>query len=157
MPHQRHLRFTGGHHNRGAAARRQPKKPRILNAGNKRSKTAKLSAGVKARTSDAPLSAKVGPSTPKPLQEVRYLRVSNQTGQAIRVYVKEDGETRSWDFAAGQTAYLEIEGEEVAASEVLLWATSDDKSWMDYRDSPLVLVSEPYPCYNIATYTHTFR
>ena len=93
-----------------------------------------------------------------PWQRVRYLRVSNQTGADLTVYVRTgDGVTRTWSFAADAVAYLAIDGEWLTASEVFIWAGSGSRSWNGYQAQPLVMVAEPYQSTAIGTFTFTFN
>jgi hypothetical protein len=93
-----------------------------------------------------------------PWQQVRYLRVSNQTGEALTVYVRPaDGVTRTWSFAADAVAYLAIDGEWLTASEVFIWAGSGTRRWNEYQAQPLVMVAEAYQSTAIGTYTFTFN
>jgi hypothetical protein len=92
-------------------------------------------------------------------QTVRYLRVSNQTGEALRVHVQMPGEDRVtfWDLQAGQTAYLAVDGVRVTASEVFIWAQSATKAWNQNKTTPLPLGTFPYQLDHIGTHTHVFR
>jgi hypothetical protein len=91
-------------------------------------------------------------------QQVRYLRVSNQSGDALTVYVRTgDGETRRWNFAADAVAYLALDNEWLTASEVFIWGRSGSRSWNGYQAQPLVMVAEPYQATAIETYTYTFN
>jgi hypothetical protein len=84
--------------------------------------------------------------------------VSNQTGEAIRVYVQLAGEDgpRTWDLDVDQAAYLTIDDDYLAADQVLILAESATNLWDTYKSDPLVLVPEPYLSDTIETYTLTF-
>ena len=92
-------------------------------------------------------------------QDVRYLRISNQTGQDLTVYVRpeEDGPTYRWQFEPGETAYLTVDGEKLEAAEAMVWGKSSSQVWNQFKDDPLVLVSEPYRADAVGTHTLTFR
>jgi hypothetical protein len=93
-----------------------------------------------------------------PLQEVRYLRVRNESGGDLRVFARiGDGPTWNWDFAPGEAAYLAVDGERLAAAEVYLWAVAEGKRWPTYEQDPLALVREPYRAEAVATFTYTFN
>ena len=93
-----------------------------------------------------------------PWQEVRYLRVSNQSGVDLTVYVRtSDGVTWRWNIAADALTYLAIDGERLTAREVFLWAGAGGRSWNQYREQPLVLVPTAYQSAGIATFTFTFN
>jgi hypothetical protein len=88
----------------------------------------------------------------------RYLRVSNQTGQPLTVYVQLPGaaEPLTYEFEQNQTADLTIEDVRLSASKVLIWAETNRGKWTDNKDKELVLVSAPYTAANMETFTHTF-
>jgi hypothetical protein len=90
-------------------------------------------------------------------QPVRYVVVSNQTGTFLTVFARVgDSPTWSWRFAPGEAATLIVDGQRLATSEAYLWATSGRRSWIAYRDEPLVVVPTPYLSRFIDSYTHTF-
>jgi hypothetical protein len=92
-----------------------------------------------------------------PWQRVKYLRVHNRTGAALTVYAEGgDGIVRRWEFATDEVAYLAIDGVRLVASEQLLWAECETRSWDAYRTVPLVLVRVAYQSTNIATYSYAF-
>jgi hypothetical protein len=94
-----------------------------------------------------------------PEQTVRYIRVVNNSGQDLTVYVKLRAEDKPswWKIPAGVDGYLSDNGEKFAASEVYLWATSGTTQWRKNKSTPLVLVPTPYQASEIATYTYTFN
>jgi tetratricopeptide (TPR) repeat protein len=86
----------------------------------------------------------------------RYLKIVNNSGQAITVHLKyytktTDGDWQwfpdppgqptvvNFDLAIGNTAYLYHDDFKINASRVRLWAESDDTEWNEYRDTDLVL------------------
>ena len=94
------------------------------------------------------------------MQNVRYLRVRNETGEALRVFVKleQGGKTFSWNFAPGANAYLAINGEKLATDRVYIWGQSGQKRWAGpHQTSGLTLVSQPYASEEIGTFTYTFN
>jgi hypothetical protein len=99
------------------------------------------------------------PAAAATYQSVRYLRVSNQTGEALRIYVQFPGEDQPkvWNFQAGQTAYLAVDDVKVTASEVLIWAASETKVWNQNKTEALKLGTFPYPSDRIATHTQIFQ
>ncbi len=100
----------------------------------------------------------VGAPVEAPWQNVRYLHLSNQTGEALTVYVRGgDGVTRNWSFAPDETAYLAIDNVRLAASEVFIWAEGGGKRWDSRRDEALVLVSAPYRSAAVGTFTYTLN
>jgi hypothetical protein len=93
-----------------------------------------------------------------PLQSERYLRVSNQTGETLKVHVKMgDGKIWNWTFAPDQVAYLAINDERITASEVLIWGETESKNFNANQTEPLVLVAADYQSASIGTYTLTFN
>jgi hypothetical protein len=94
-----------------------------------------------------------------PLQTARYLRVVNRTGQTIKVFVKlgTDDTASMRELAPGAVAELTNRGAPLVASQVFLWAEGDGYRFLDYRNSPLVLVSAPYRAAAIDTCTFTFN
>jgi hypothetical protein len=99
------------------------------------------------------------PAPEAPLQEVRYLRVVNRTGQDLTVYVQtdEDQEPLAWSLVPDGAGYLKVDGERLAAARVWIWAESESAAWADYRDEALTLVEEPYRAADIDTFTYTFE
>ncbi len=92
-------------------------------------------------------------------QNVRYIRVSNQTGEPLRVYVRlpEDGQVRLWNFAEGQVAYLAVDNQRIVAGSAFIWAESDTRRWTRYQEESLAIVAAPYRSDAVGTHTHTFR
>ncbi len=93
------------------------------------------------------------------LQVVRYLHVSNGTGESLRVYVQlpEEDRPRSWTLAPGEKAPLLVDGEPLATDQVQIWAESPTRHWVQYKDEALVVVAEPYQADQIGTWTEVFR
>ncbi len=93
------------------------------------------------------------------LQMVRYLHVSNGTGESLRVYVQlpEEDRPRSWTLAPGEKAPLLVDGEPLATDQVQIWAESPTRRWIQYKDETLVVVAEPYQADQIGTWTEVFR
>jgi hypothetical protein len=93
-----------------------------------------------------------------PWQTVRYLRVSNQSGVTLTIFVQltQDGPTHNWTVEPGVTTYLAIDGQKIAAAQVFIWAQSGDRSWTSARDG-LTLVSEAYQAHDVAAFTYTFN
>jgi hypothetical protein len=93
-----------------------------------------------------------------PVQTVRYLRINNQTGEELKIWVKgSDGETRVWTFAPEKISYLAVDEERIAESEVLIWASSETKVWNSRKVDALELVPQPYRAHQIGTYNYNFR
>jgi hypothetical protein len=92
-------------------------------------------------------------------QSVRYLRVSNETGEALTVHVRlsPDDEPWSWSLEAGQTAYLAVDGQRLAVAQAYIWAESETRAWTTYKAEPMVAVSEPYASEEVGTHTHRFQ
>jgi hypothetical protein len=107
----------------------------------------------------APAPAPVVLPAPAPLQTARYLRVVNRTGRNIKVFVKlgVDDTVSMRELPPGAVAELTNRGAPLVASQVFLWAEGDGYRFMDYRNSPLVLVSAPYRAVTIDTCTFTFN
>lgn len=93
------------------------------------------------------------------MQTVRYLRVRNESGEALKVFVQleQGGKTFNWNFAPGAAGYLAINGERIASDRVYLWAQSGSKRWTSVQTSGLTLVSQPYQAEEIGTFTYTFN
>ncbi len=93
------------------------------------------------------------------LQMVRYLHVSNGTGESLRVYVQlpEEDRPRSWTLAPGEKAPLLVDGEPLATDQVQIWAESPTRRWTQYKDEALVVAAEPYQADQIDTWTEVFR
>jgi tetratricopeptide (TPR) repeat protein len=84
------------------------------------------------------------------LHKLRIVRVNNQTGQKIRVYIRfetqtADGKwawlpgegTAAWDFAPGETAVLAHQNQPVLARRIRIWAENlETKSaWLKAKDA----------------------
>jgi hypothetical protein len=103
------------------------------------------------------------------LQGVRNLRINNESGKKLRVFVKfctsNAGEEEEWlatgtkvyEFDAGETAVLSGKEGDLAASKVRIWAESGEQQWNDFKDRDLVLVEEPYESESLDTFTFTFN
>jgi hypothetical protein len=121
--------------------------------------------------SDKPTSSG---AAPKAYQALRYMRVTNITGQKLQVFVRfcvsSPGESDAWmqtadksgvivyDFEPGESAKLVSRGEEVAASKVRIWAVSPSgKTWNTFKERDLVIVDQPYPSDEIRTFTFAFN
>jgi hypothetical protein len=94
------------------------------------------------------------------MQNVRFLRVRNETGDALKVFVQleQGGKTFSWNFAPGANAYLAINGEKIASDRVYIWGQAGQKRWAGpHRTEGLTLVSQPYASEEIGTFTYTFN
>jgi hypothetical protein len=131
------------------------------------------------------------PSCPAPVAEAdeeaavqnqRYLRVKNDTGKKLTVWVQyrtqTDGDEFAWvpndpaksdaavgfEIDAGEEVDLEHQGARVAASRVRIWAESKDgAAWDRYQNDDLWLVpetdatgSQTYQAAEQETYTFTF-
>jgi hypothetical protein len=93
-------------------------------------------------------------------QTVRYLRVENNSGQDLTVYVKLNpcDQPWAWSITAGQTTYLAVDNQPLTASAAYLWAEScDGRQWNTYKDDVLALVPAPYWSDQVGTYTCTFN
>jgi hypothetical protein len=93
-----------------------------------------------------------------PVQEVRYLRVVNDTDAELTVWATFGEDTHTWTFEPGETAYLEVDGERLSAAQVFIWGKADSGArWGKYKNNALVLVPRPYRAETIGTFTFTFR
>jgi hypothetical protein len=102
------------------------------------------------------------------VQGVRYLRVKNESGHKLRVFVTFNaanaGEEEAWqgkplvyEFEAGEEALLSSEDGAFAGSTVRIWAESGELRWDGYKERDLVLVTQPYAADDIGTFTFTFN
>jgi hypothetical protein len=92
-----------------------------------------------------------------PYQNVRYLRVVNNTGENLTVHVRGgDGRTRSWNIPADQKGYLAVDNVRIAESQVGIWAEAPGKVWTGHKDG-LTLVAAPYRASGIGTFIYTFN
>jgi len=94
-----------------------------------------------------------------PLQSLRYLRVSNQTGETLLVNVQwaEINQPLTWTIKPDQVTYLAINDVPLAASQVRIWASSEQHLWNTYKDEDLVLVPTPYRSDRLDTFTYNFN
>jgi hypothetical protein len=130
----------------------------------------------------APLPNPVLQAAPKPaLHTRRYLRVQNDTGKALKVWLQfrtlTDAGQWTWqpvapekssaaiafDLAPGAGTDLTYQGRRVSASRVRIWAVADGASWLHNKDRDLWLVQEldergnhVYSAQELQTYTLTF-
>jgi hypothetical protein len=102
------------------------------------------------------------------VQGVRYLRIQNESGRKLQVYVSfclsNAGEDEEWqakprvyEFADGETGMLSGPEGYFAASKVRIWAESGERRWNGYKDQDLALVTQPYEADDIGTFTFTFN
>ena len=96
--------------------------------------------------------------TESPWQNVRYLRVNNQSGVTLNVFVQltPDSPAYTWTIEPGAMTFLAIDGERIAAAQVCLWAQSGDRNWSSNRNG-LTLVSDPYQSDEVGVFTYTFN
>jgi hypothetical protein len=123
----------------------------------------------------APVAAAPPPATDPPAAEVpaaparpdqafacRYLRIQNDTGEKLKIFIqyrtRTDKDEWSWfpsapaegtddvisyDFDPGMVADLTDNDWRLNASQVRVWAVSDSgQKWLDFKDADLVLVPE---------------
>jgi hypothetical protein len=116
------------------------------------------------------------------VQTARYLRVKNNTGEGLRVFVQHYSQTANGEWAwlpkdprtstqaeeyrvaPGTDAVLGTPNGALAAHAVRLWAVSDSgREWVDYKNADLPLVPEQDPAGNryyqaetIGTFTLNF-
>jgi hypothetical protein len=93
------------------------------------------------------------------LQTVRYILVNNRTGRTLTVYMQTPQEQKPhrWVFQPNEDAYLEVDGVQVAANQMWIWAESGNMQWYENKENVFNVVPEPYPSDAIATHTHTFK
>jgi len=96
---------------------------------------------------------------PPTLQIERYLQVNNQTGQPLWVHIQPPGpgQTLTWEFQAGQVAYLAVNDVYLSGSQVKIWADSKHDHWTKHKYEVLFLVSLPYRADSIGTLAYTFN
>jgi hypothetical protein len=104
----------------------------------------------------------VGPGgeDPQPtVQTERYLKINNQSGQSMTVFVRyPDQETvYQWTFEAGQQSYLALDNQRIQGSQMFLWAESVSTRWNKHKEEALVLVQTPYQSETLGTFTFTFN
>ncbi|HYT93556.1 MAG TPA: tetratricopeptide repeat-containing serine protease family protein [Gemmataceae bacterium] len=107
-----------------------------------------------------------------PPQDSRYLRVVNQTGQPLRLYLRyeakgKDGvwrwhhtgqtvEPLVFTLAAGVSANLFDEDWRISARRVRIWAEGENGgTWLRDRDRDFWLAQTPYRARHIDTYVYT--
>jgi tetratricopeptide (TPR) repeat protein len=87
------------------------------------------------------------------LYDRRYIQVVNDTGEPLKVHLQyytkttegkwewfpAGGETVTFDFAVGETGTLFHDDWKVNASNVRIWAYTENSSWPTYRDADLIL------------------
>jgi hypothetical protein len=98
-----------------------------------------------------------GTDDPEPYQNQRYLRVKNDTGQKLTVWVRyrAPGEDGNWawlpgdsdaveyELGPGEETYLALDDQRLSASRVRIWAeTADGRQMDEYREQDLWLVPE---------------
>src|SRR5262249_22095612 len=114
-------------------------------------------------------------------QTQRYLKVRNQTGQRLTVYVQfraptDQGQEAWYPAAPGASAgplKFELEAgagggrggggglgygaAPIRPGRARLWAESASGQWLKYKDQDVVLVPQPYRADTLGTHTHTFN
>jgi hypothetical protein len=92
------------------------------------------------------------------LQSVRYLCVTNRTGQTLTVYAQTPDLNRPWQwtFEPGERAVLSIKGNWIAADKAWVWAEAGNKEWTANKEEAVVLVEQPYEADGIDTFTYAF-
>jgi hypothetical protein len=93
----------------------------------------------------------------EPYQNQRYLKVKNDTGQKLTVWVRYrsldgngdwawlpgSGDAMEYQLEPGQETYLAVDDRQLCASRVHIWAETADGQQMDeYREQDLWLVPE---------------
>jgi hypothetical protein len=89
----------------------------------------------------------------------RFLKVKNETGEPLKVFVQFRGKTDTkwawtpadpsdskdaltYNLKPGQEMFLKHKGQKIAASRVRVWGISDNAKVLDYRDQDLWVVPE---------------
>src|SRR5262249_37451087 len=101
-----------------------------------------------------------------PRKDRRYLRVANNTGQAVEVTGQyeahmTDGTWKwhvaTWNFEPGETASLNHDGWKVNARRMRIWAQSKTHEWVGNKNKDVWLAPEPYRASGgMSTFTFTF-
>jgi hypothetical protein len=121
-------------------------------------------------------------NAPTVLQSQRRLKIRNDSGSKLTVYVQyrtctangnwvwypndpsQSGQAAAFDIEAGTETYLENSGATICASRIRLWAVSDGGSqWLDAKNGDLWLVPETdaagnhiYQAPEMGTFIYTF-
>jgi hypothetical protein len=94
------------------------------------------------------------------LHTMRYLRVQNDTGRAVKLFVQyrtqnakqqwvwhpsappQSNDALTFDIAPGAVVDVKDQDRRVSASRVRVWTTTNGSSWLQYKDQDLWLVPE---------------
>jgi hypothetical protein len=92
------------------------------------------------------------------LQSVRYLAVTNRTGERLTVYAQTADVERPWEwtFEPGEEAVLSIKGNWIAADKAWVWAEAGGKEWTANKEEAVVLAEQPYEADGIETFAYAF-
>jgi tetratricopeptide (TPR) repeat protein len=106
-----------------------------------------------------------------PVQTTRTLRVKNDTGEKLRIYLRYEARNKAgqwgwcpaansiyYDLQPGEVAYLAHDNWRIHARTVRIWAESRDgtNQWFRDRDRDVRLVEAGYRSRNPGTYNYTF-
>jgi hypothetical protein len=95
-----------------------------------------------------------------PRQTEKYLRVVNKTSKTITVSVRltRDSTPLTWSVSAGEEADLSnSDGKRIVCRAAFIWAESEGRRWLTYKDVPLTVVPRPYVSPEVLPYPVGFE